>query len=236
VDDVELVLYESDDLSNLPTPADVAEMARLARESGLTYTVHFPLDTQLGSRDEAERTVSVGRCRRVVELMSAAAPFAWVLHLHGDHRGDPPSHAPAQWRDQNRRSLEELLETPLVSRRVCVETLDYGFEHIADLIEEYDLSVCADLGHLLVNGQSVDDFLDRWFERCLVFHVHGLRPDGTDHADLGGLPAGVLEDLATRLAQLPHDDQRVVTMEVFGEEDFNRSLEVARERLAPWLK
>ena len=44
VDDVELVLFESDEYSNLPTKSDVAEMGRIANDNDLTFTVHLPLD------------------------------------------------------------------------------------------------------------------------------------------------------------------------------------------------
>ncbi len=81
--------------------------------------------------------------------------------------------------------------------------------------------------------QSVGAYLDRWFDRARVFHVHGVRPDGQDHAHLGFLPAGQLEDLAGRLARLQAGDDRVVTMEVFGQDDFERSMQVMAERLGP---
>jgi sugar phosphate isomerase/epimerase len=235
VDDVELVLFESDEISNLPTPHDVTEMSRLGRETGLTYTVHLPLDTRLGSPDESRRTASVGKCRRIIECIQPAQPFAWILHLHSDQLGDPPSDNLPRWIGQTRRSLAELLNNGPDPHRVCIETLDYRFDRIADLVETFDLSVCLDIGHLLVNGRDVAAHLDRWWERARVFHVHGVAPDGSDHAHIGHLPGGLLEDVAERLAALPREDRRVVTMEIFGEEDFKRSLNVVRERLAKWL-
>ncbi len=234
VDDVELVLFESDEFSNMPCPADVDEMARLGRECGLTYTVHLPLDTRLGSADEAERVASVGKCRRVIERMAPVEPFAWVLHLHGDHRGDPPTADAPRWLRQNRRSLAELLENGPAPRTVCVETLDYDFDLVAGLVEEFDLSVCLDVGHLLVQGRDVSSHLDRWMDRARVFHVHGVDDEGKDHCHLGLLPEGLLEDLATRLYRLPAGDERVLTMEVFGVDDFERSMETVEKKERMW--
>ncbi|MBN2312185.1 MAG: sugar phosphate isomerase/epimerase [Candidatus Hydrogenedentes bacterium] len=236
VDDVELVLFESDESSNLPSPGDVAEMGRLAREAGLSYTVHLPLDTRTGCADEAERAESVAKCLRVVQLTTPLAPFAWIMHLHGDRRGEPPTDEPARWLRQHRRSLQELLRAGIEPSAICIETLDYDFERVAGLVNDFDLAVCLDLGHLLVNGRDVAAHLDRWFSRARVFHVHGVRPDGTDHAHIGYLPDGLLEDLAQRIAALPVADARVVTLEVFGEDDFERSMEVVQERMAPWLR
>ena len=46
-------------------------MRRIGEEAGLSYTVHLPLDTRLGSADEKERVASVGKCKRVIERMRA---------------------------------------------------------------------------------------------------------------------------------------------------------------------
>jgi sugar phosphate isomerase/epimerase len=236
VDDVELVLFESDEISNIPKPEDVKQMAGLAGRAGLSFTVHLPLDIHLGHGDDSERRASIGKCRRVIERMRPLDPFAWILHLHGDKRGSAPSDEPARWASQNRRSLTDLLNGGPDPEKICVETLDYDFSYTAGLIEEFGLSVCLDIGHLLANGRDVGAHLDGWLERTRVLHIHGVRPDGTDHVDLGYFPPGLLENLAERLAGYPGRDLRVVTMEVFGRDPFERSMRVIKERLAKWLR
>ena len=233
VDDVELVLFESDEFSNMPSAKDVLEMASIGRKFDLTYTVHLPLDIAFGSADEEERMSSVGKCRRVIERMSSVDPFAWILHLHGDHRGEMPSEDMERWNGQNRRSLAELLSGGPLPSKICIETLDYDFQHVAGLVEDFNLSVCLDIGHLLMNGRNVQTHLDRGMTRARVFHLHGVNPQGTDHCHLGHLPEGLLEDLAARL---PLKDERVLTMEIFGKDDFERSMNVIAERLSRWRK
>ena len=233
VDDVELVLFESDEFSNMPSVGDAREMASIGREFYLTYTVHLPLDTALGSADEGERISSVGKCRRVIERMSPVEPFAWILHLHGDRRGKLPGEDMKRWIGQNRRSLAELLAGGPVPSKISVETLDYDFQHAAGLVEEFDLSVCLDIGHLLMNGRDVMAHLDRWMSRARVFHLHGVNPQGTDHCHVGHLPGGLLEDLAGCLSL---EDERVLTMEIFGKDDFERSMNVIAERMSSWRK
>ena len=233
VDDVELVLFESDEFSNMPSAKDVLEMASIGRKFDLTYTVHLPLDIAFGSADEEERMSSVGKCRRVIERMSPVDPFAWILHLHGDRRGELPSEDMERWNGQNRRSLAELLAGRPEPSKICVETLDYDFHHVAALVEDFNLSVCLDIGHLLMNGRNVMTHLDRWMPRARVFHLHGVNPQGTDHCHLGHLPVGLLEDIAARL---PLGENRVFTMEIFGKDDFERSLAVIEERMSLWRK
>jgi sugar phosphate isomerase/epimerase len=231
VDDVELLLFESDEFSNMPSPEAVSQMAVLKQDTGLSYTVHLPLDTRLGSEDEAERVASVGKCLRAIEIMRPTDPFAWILHLHGDRRGDPPIDDFDRWNHQNRRSLTELLAQGPDPRRVCVETLDYDFELVADLIEAFDLSVCLDIGHLLVAHRDVDAHLTRWLDRTRVFHIHGVDPSGKDHCDLGHFPERLLQRLASLPPSFLSSKRRVVTMEVFGEQDFERSMQVVANAL-----
>ena len=50
-DEIELVLFESGRESNLPTPGDIREMARLASDLDLTYNVHLPADLFFGDPD-----------------------------------------------------------------------------------------------------------------------------------------------------------------------------------------
>ncbi len=233
VDDLELVLFESDEFSNMPSPEDVSEMASIGREFGLTYTVHLPLDIALGSADEEVRVASVNKCRRVIERMSPVGPFAWILHLHGDRRAELPSQDMGRWNEQNRCSLAELLSNGPVPSKICIETLDYDFQHVAGLVEDFSLSVCLDIGHLLMNSRDVQAHLDRWMDRARVFHLHGVNPQGTDHCHLGHLPGGLLEDLAARLSL---KEERVLTMEIFGKDDFERSINVIAERMSSWRK
>ncbi len=67
VDDIELVLFEIDEgRSNLPTPEQVRELAVLALEHQLSYTVHLPLDLRLGAHGE-RRHRSLEKARAVME-------------------------------------------------------------------------------------------------------------------------------------------------------------------------
>ena len=65
VKDIELILFEVDDgPNNLPSPDVIEELAKIAREQDLTFTVHLPLDLKLGN-DGSERDVSLAKAKRV---------------------------------------------------------------------------------------------------------------------------------------------------------------------------
>ncbi len=230
VDDVELVLFESDEHSNLPDAATVERLARLGREHGLSYTLHLPLDARLGDGDEAARRRSVGKCLAIVERMWALAPLASAIHFDWDGRGGLPADLPA-WREQLSRSVAEMLTAGLDSRDLCVETLSYPFEAVEPVILERDLSVCMDVGHLLLMGRSPEEFLDRHLGRCRIVHLHGI-VDGRDHRGLSGLDPELLARLVERLSGEGAGD-RIVSLEVFSRPDFEESTAIL-ERFVSW--
>jgi sugar phosphate isomerase/epimerase len=224
VDDIELVLFEADDESNLPDEKAIRVLNDVACSSDISYTVHLPLGLRLGSKDEDERRSSVTKALRVVELTSPLNPAAYVLHFEGDHRGLTPSEDMAGWVNGLRASAEELLGTGIPPHLFCIETLDYPFALIESIVYEFGLSICLDIGHVLRQGYPLDDYLAKYHDRIPVFHAHGIR-ENKDHRDLGGLRDSDLTLLFDHL-QLYRSSAPVLTLEVFDENDFRLSLEV----------
>ena len=225
VDDVELVLFESDEITNLPDAATIKALHETAEMHDLTYTVHLPLDTWLGHREESVRERSVDKCLRVIERTEELKPFAYVLHFHGDQQGKSPSPDMMRWNEGHRRSVERLLHA-VDSQDLCVELLDYPYDLIEDIVNDYGLSICLDIGHLLLNGYTLEDYLDRYLQQTRVLHLHGIE-EGNDHRSLAFLPAGLLTTIMSRL-DIGQQKSRVLTMEIFDEKAFNQSMDVLR--------
>lgn len=219
VDDIELVLFESDEISNIPDADVVSELIGLACEHDLTYTVHLPLDAYLGHGDEAVRTDSVGKCLRIIERTLPLDPFSYVIHFHGDKRGKLPSDDIKHWQAQHRKSMEELLAI-VPGRLLSVETLDYPFGLIQDIVSDLGLSVCLDIGHVLMCGYDLDSYLKRHGPTARVFHLHGI-VDGVDHRDISHLPDEVLSSVLVNASYRPGT---VMTLEVFSAQDFHQSI------------
>lgn len=222
VDDIELVVFESDEISNLPD-ADVVEALRaLAEAHRLTYTLHLPMDAFLGSADEAERLAGIRKCLRVIERLRPARPLANVLHFHRRH--DPAEREPAErlrWQRALNDSVRALLDAGVPPRDLCIETLDYPFAWIGEIVATNDLSVCLDVGHLMLKGYDVAGHFERYWARTRIVHLHGIR-DGCDHRDIAVLDRQVLAPLMSRLNA--GAEPRVLTLEVFNEADLVRSL------------
>jgi len=233
LDDVEIVLFESDEISNLPSAEAVSELARIAREKDLSYTIHLPIDIRLGAADEAVRRASVEKCLRVMRLTRPLAPFAYVAHFHaeeGRSREKLPAADIDRWRGALDRSVKDLLSTEVEPAELCVETLAYPFELVEEIVARNRLSICLDLGHLLLYGYDVSDNMERYMGQTRVVHLHGLA-EGKDHRDISKIEPVLLGSLIERLC-VEDGVQRVVTIEVFGKADFERSMEVMAARRA----
>lgn len=224
VDDIELVLFEIEGNSNLPDPETIRALRSLARASGLSYTVHFPSGIRLGTADEGVRRKSVETCLRVFEETLPLEPAAYILHFEGDQRGPVPSGDMNRWLATLQHSLDKLLRAGLPSDSTCVESLDYPFELVEPIVMDRDLSICLDIGHLFFYGYPLAPYLDRYAERCRVFHLHGIE-DGEDHRGIQSISES---ELLLFLQSFRGDagNQKIVTLEVFNENDLMTSLEL----------
>jgi sugar phosphate isomerase/epimerase len=226
VDDIELVLFESDDISNIPDDETVKQLQILANEHKLTYTIHLPLDAYLGSSEESVRQASVTKCLKIIERMDAVDPFSYVVHFHGDKRGNPPSDKINCWLNQHHKSMNDLLK--YVSPRIlAVETLDYPYELIETIVWEYDLATCLDIGHILICNHPLDKYINKYLPRTSVIHLHGVCGN-KDHANISHIEGKLLSKLITTFCTSADEMNRVLTLEIFNKEDFLTSLDVLR--------
>jgi sugar phosphate isomerase/epimerase len=231
VDDIELVLFESDGRTNLPDPKTVQTLRSLALSTGLSYTVHMPGDVRLASESASLRRRSIEQCIRVFEMTLPLEPFAYIVHFEGDQRGSLPSTDMTWWVEGLEEAVEKMLQAGLPPERICVENLDYPFELVERTVLGHNLCMCLDIGHILFYDYGLEDYLDRYAQKTRVFHLHGIR-NGEDHHDIRSIPASSLSDFLGRLSCWPGPEP-VVTVEVFDEDDLMASLEVLNEAMRP---
>jgi len=230
VDDIEIVLFESDEVSNYPSPEEIQELAAIGREEGLSYTVHLPLDVLLGDPDAHIRQKSLDTCLRAIDATAGLRPHGYIVHFQGLPSDDHRHWLDESWLAHVDRSVEHLIGRLDNPRLLCAETLSYPFHLVETLIERRDLSICLDVGHIALYNQPLELYLDRYLSRTRIIHLHG-NSRGRDHLDLGRLPAATIDLLFNSLATLSTVDELVVTLEIFSEKD----LEISRAVVEKYL-
>ena len=222
---MELVLFESPEWgSNFPTTATIDRLAAVGASHGLTYTVHLPLDIRLGDDGSADH-ISLDQARRVIRATQALQPYGYVMHLDGRALlGEPTARQRQRWQEESQRALDLLIAWVGEPELLCVENVE-GWDPAAltPILAATPVAVTVDVGHLWVQGMDPLPYLEQWAERTRVVHLHGLA--ARDHASLAHMPRATLEPVVHWLRRR---FAGVVTLEVFGEEDFESSLAVLK--------
>lgn len=221
LDQLELLLLES---HGLPSEETIAQLAQVRQETGLGYNIHLPYDLSLtdpGAQKGAARAL-----QRAVALTRPLEPATYTLHLaYG--QSEQSQAAIQKWRENAKAGLDRFLEIGIDSRAVSVETLDYPLQWAADLIADFDLSVCLDIGHLFLYGLDPFELVDCLGERIAIWHLHGVR-EHKAHLALDALSPVQWQTAFTLLKAFTG----IVSLEVFSYDHLKRSLQFLQTRFA----
>ena len=220
VSDMEIVLFDTPEHSNMPSKDEVRALRDLCGELGMSCTVHFPADICVTAPAE-ELSKREEMCLRTLDLFGDLDPFAWILHIVGEKRGDPPSPDIDDWLEKSLISAEKIASAADDRRKICIETLDFDPRYVEYLAASAATSMCLDIGHLIKCARSVYETAFRSADAVRVLHVHGVMPDGTDHRDLSYMDPELFMSVTEIMSG---GRERVMTIEVF-EDDYGRSIE-----------
>jgi sugar phosphate isomerase/epimerase len=218
VDEIELLVLDSRYPGSLPGKTEIAELAQVGADLGIGYNVHLPTDITPGHPDPTVDRQAVDTLRRVLERVAPLAPTTCTLHLpRSAEVCDAASAGP--WRERLAKSLRAVLAGGPPAHCISVETLSYPLQWLAPLIAELNLSVCLDLGHLLLYNLNLENTW-RAFAGCTtIIHLHGVADSG-DHLGLDRMPPA---DMA-RLLPLLEGFRGTVSLEVFSYERLAASI------------
>ncbi len=210
VDDIELILFEvDDDQNNIPSEAVIRQIDTLAHATGITFTVHLPLDLQLAA-DGSARHASLDKAQRVIERTHPLDPFAYVFHLDGAGLDQPG------WVSRALGALEIAIKWVGKPELLAVENLEsYPPTYLDPILAAVPISRTTDIGHFWKMGIDPLPYLERWLPRTRVIHLHGMAE--RDHHSLAVMSAVQVDPVAARLVA---EYRGVVTLEVFDTADF----------------
>lgn len=214
VQDIELLMFEVDDLANaLPDRSIVGELGLLAAAHDLTYTVHLPLALELGGEGR-QAEAAIERARSVIDALGVLEPAAYIAHL-----GPPPEADPQRWIERAADQLLRLSSQAGDPKRIAVENPAASHPWMAEVLDRTGASRCIDVGHLWHAGEDPLIELSRFRSRLRLVHLHGSSQ--RDHQSLACVAHGKLAAVTRYLLQSSFDG--IVTLEVFGIDDFQES-------------
>jgi sugar phosphate isomerase/epimerase len=217
VDEIELLLFESAPADSMLSTQEITALSRLSQELDLTYNIHLPTDISIGDPDPVKQQQAVDSLIMVVERVAPLHPTTYTLHVpYDDNLGDKDKIK--RWQEVVHHNLLKILATG-VGNLIAIETLDYPFEIIETIISDLNLSVCMDLGHLIVHGEDLKGVSDKYLDKTSIIHLHGVE-NKRDHLALDRLPKPLVEPVFEILGQFSGS----VSLEVFSFENLAASL------------
>lgn len=227
-DEIELLMFEGRDPTFLPSRKEIAVLCQLGRDFGTRFNVHLPYDVAPGDREARKRRQAVETLRRVIDLTAPLAPTTLTLHLAlEDNNRDPD--ALARWRDRTGQSLSQIVGPDIPGRSLSIENLDYPWAWLEELIAAFDLSLCLDIGHLLLAGEDLAATFESRRSRIAMIHLHGVR-GRRDHLALDRLPASDRVAVAKVLVRYSGS----VSLEVFKFDHLRSSLDALEKIESSW--
>jgi len=220
LDEIELILFESNPEDGLPARNEIVTLVEIGQRQGLSYNVHLPIDIFLGDPDPTVRGYGIDIVKKIIGLTSPLNPSSYTLHLESKGHDGRRYMDLDRWRERLSESVNGILRTGIAPRQISIETLDYPFDEIEEIIEGLNLSVCLDLGHLILYGRSIKDYTARYLNRTTVVHLHGVK-DGLAHLSLNALDG----DQVNAILEIFHNFRGTVCLEVFSFSDLKSSLE-----------
>lgn len=213
-DDIELLIFEHNKkLSPLPGHDTLRELAEQAESHDLTYSVHLPLDLHLARQDWAP---GAARAAEIITHMESINPSAFITHLDSAGKTTFGKND----RDNCISAVERLCQAARGPELICIENLEHhSLEFMETVLNNTPASLCLDMGHLWKTGEEPLIWLNKWFERIRVIHIHGVKDK--DHKSLDCISRQVLRGI---FHELIGHYKGILTIEVFNGKDLRTSL------------
>jgi sugar phosphate isomerase/epimerase len=218
LDEIELLLFESLPADALPSNAVIEELSDLAREYDLTYNIHLPTDVSICAAQPEKQQHAVNTILSVIDRVAPLCPTAYSLHIPYSQKSFDQDTVKS-WQRCVFKNLKKILAGGIAAESIAVETLDYRFDLLNDILAELNLSVCLDIGHLIAHGYNLNALFNKYCDITSIIHLHGVK-NGRDHLALDKLPDKFSEPVLAILKRFTGN----VSLEVFAFDDLKFSL------------
>ncbi|MCX8085132.1 MAG: hypothetical protein N3C60_09455 [Calditerrivibrio sp.] len=194
IDTVQLLFLEKNSL--MDDINEIDELKKLSDSYDLNYVIHLPTDFDFNN--------DITTIKLFFSELQPLKPSHFILH---------PEDA-----DIFYDKLEELQKV----YPICVENIDDI--SLFQKIYEIGCNICFDVGHALMHDKDIKDFIKKYGERIMVYHLHGV-VNNTDHNSLRFLD----EKLLCYLLDFGLEKNIINIIEVFKIHDYLDSKECLKE-------
>ncbi len=231
VDHVEIILFHTSSLNNIPAEQEILRLNEIRRKWSITYSVHLPASLEIGALDDQRRKDSVRLISDIVLHMADLDPVYYVMHIPfstpalvpvpGLYFKSSDSKQWEHWEKRSLKALEFLQEMLPQSTKILIENINYSPCFLKPFIKNGHYGLCLDIGHLILGGEPVADILEDNFTIIREIHIHGVR-GFQDHLSVSELPESLLHQCFQCLESKRFDG--IVNMEVFNPKDLYGSV------------
>ncbi len=218
LENIELLLFESNHTDALPSEKVIGELANLAKDFNLAYNVHLPTDISISSRNPQQQSLAVETINRVAERVAHLSPTTLTLHVPYNETSLDEDDV-KRWQERVIKHLAKILANGTPSHLLSIENLDYPFEFLNPIISELDLKICLDCGHLILHGDDIEKFFNTYSAKIAIIHLYGVAKNHF-HGALDQLPEKRMASIMKLLAKF----NEVVSLEVFSYAHLDASL------------
>ncbi len=224
VDEIELLLFESA-LSCTPSHGVIKQLKDMGDKFTLTYNIHMPVDIYLGHYKEKIRKYAMDTVLNFIDLTESLKPSTRTLHLNMNQNCMDKKEI-LKWKKCLRKSFEFFEKSGVSCSDFTIENLNYPCELLDELLSDFKLGVCLDIGHLIMEQVDISLMYEKYRDRIKIIHLHGS--DGiVDHTSLKNLSGKNSE----KIVEILKDFTKPVSVEVFSRNDLQDSLEFLEKLL-----
>jgi sugar phosphate isomerase/epimerase len=236
VDHIEIVLFHTSDLHNIPRNREIQRLKRIGEEKDITWSVHLPASIEIASSDKKIRATSIQLARDIIERMNQLRPLHHIIHIPFT----TPTLTPQpdvyftrndyekfyNWTPLALDSLKVLKDAAGQGTKILVENINYSPSFLNPLLQEGLCELCLDVGHLVLGRENVTDALKNYLDKTGEIHLHGVI-GYEEHLSLSVLPGERVVKWVRFLRQSAYHG--VVNLEVFTPGDFEESIGILSE-------
>ncbi|MCL0065412.1 sugar phosphate isomerase/epimerase [Dehalococcoidia bacterium] len=142
----------------------------------VAFSLHLPFsDLNISAPGGRIRSASVGTILDAIDLASVLEPIHAVIHLAGDisytSGFDPLTREAMRYAEESLREIVKLMSP----EQILVENLTaVDFRYFMPVVERLGLSVCQDIGHIVLQGGDCGEFARSHAALIREIHLHDI--------------------------------------------------------------